>query len=235
MAPNQLRFVTTLAGKSNIGIAQGGKAVTDRGSTKHSPRVDEVMRRETESLVRGSPVEARADESRMMEPGGEGEPRPDARLSVDDIELRSMLAVSVRPGAFPADRARLLTVAREENAEEWVVTWLETLPESVEFPTVEAVWEALGGRRERRDAPLTEPERTAGPPARATTARSSVTTNERTPAPESSAEQPSGSSIEPEPGPGRSPIDLVVRLASVGVRFTVGAAAEVVRIARRLL
>src|SRR5438045_5661112 len=94
----------------------------------------------------------------MMEPGGEGEPQPDARLSVDEIELRSLLAVSLRPGAFPADRDRLVRVAREENAEDWVVTWLQTLPEAVEFRTVGAVWEALGGRRESRDALLNEPE-----------------------------------------------------------------------------
>src|SRR5256886_3538131 len=59
---------------------------------RHSPRVDEELRRETESMVRGAPVDARAEEWRMMEPGGDGEPQPDPYHSVDDAELRSLLA-----------------------------------------------------------------------------------------------------------------------------------------------
>jgi hypothetical protein len=39
----------------------------ERRSDKHSPRVDEVMRDEVESVTRGAPVEARAQESRLKE------------------------------------------------------------------------------------------------------------------------------------------------------------------------
>ena len=207
--------------------------MTDRGSTRHSPRVDEELRRETESLVRGAPVEARAEQWRMMEPGAEDDPQPDAYLSVDDVELRSLLAVSVRPGAFPADRARLLTVAREENAEDRVVTWLQTLPESVEFPTVEAVWEALGGRYERRDAPLTEPEPGPEPQERTTAAPRSATADEGTPAGEPSAREPREQTAKPASGPSQSPVDRVVRLASGGIRLAVRAGADMMRSVRR--
>jgi hypothetical protein len=49
----------------------------ERGSHKHSPRVDEEMERETRSLTQGAPVEARSDESRMEEPAGDEEPAPE--------------------------------------------------------------------------------------------------------------------------------------------------------------
>src|SRR5215211_1294805 len=46
----------------------------ERQSNLHSPRVDEEMQHEVESLTRGSPVEARIEESRLMEDAGDGEP-----------------------------------------------------------------------------------------------------------------------------------------------------------------
>lgn len=49
----------------------------DRGSDKHSPRVDDEMDRETSSMTQGSPIEARADEARMKEPAGDDEPTPE--------------------------------------------------------------------------------------------------------------------------------------------------------------
>lgn len=124
--------------------------MTERGSTQHSPRVDEELHKETESLLRGSPVEARAEEWRRMEPPADNEPLPDAHVSVDDVELRSLLAISLRPSAFPGDRARLLAVAEEEHAEDRILEWLGSLPATQTFPNVESVWEALGGTHEER-------------------------------------------------------------------------------------
>jgi hypothetical protein len=51
-----------------------------RGSDKHGPQLDDEMDRETESITRGSPVEARAEESREKEGPGEGEPVPQSRV-----------------------------------------------------------------------------------------------------------------------------------------------------------
>jgi hypothetical protein len=39
-----------------------------RGSDKHAPRVDDEMERETRSMTQGSPIESRAEESRLKEP-----------------------------------------------------------------------------------------------------------------------------------------------------------------------
>ena len=139
--------------------------MTERGSTQHSPRVDEELHKETASLLRGSPVEARAEEWRLMEPPADGEPLPDARVSVDDVELRSLLAVSLRPSAFPGDRARLLEVAEEEHAEARILEWLGSLPETQTFVNVETVWEALGGAHEQRAHTVRVPSAKA-PPAR---------------------------------------------------------------------
>jgi hypothetical protein len=48
----------------------------ERGSDKHTPRLDDEMDGETESLTRGSPIESRSDESRMKEPPGDDDPMP---------------------------------------------------------------------------------------------------------------------------------------------------------------
>jgi hypothetical protein len=46
----------------------------ERGSDKHTPRLDDEMDRETRSMTQGSPIEARADEGRMKEPPADDEP-----------------------------------------------------------------------------------------------------------------------------------------------------------------
>jgi hypothetical protein len=139
--------------------------VPERGSTQHSARVDEELHKETESLLRGSPVEARAEDWRRMEPPADGEPFPDAHVTVDDVELRSLLAISLRPSAFPGDRARLLAVAEEEHAEDRILEWLGSLPARQTFPNVEAVWESLGGAKEQRDNPMPEASSQPAPAA----------------------------------------------------------------------
>jgi hypothetical protein len=214
--------------------------MTERGSTRHSARVDEELEGEVESLVRGAPVEARAEEWRQMEPAAEGEPNPDGMTAVDDLELRSLLAVSLRPSAFPGDRARLLEVAAEEHAEDRVLEWLASLPEAREFDTVQSVWEALGGGHETRDAPditRAEPVETASPPietperVETTTAAESPPMFEPTappgPAPTAPAERPD------EPANGPSSVGRVVGIAFAAVSVAVGVTIEAVRFIRR--
>lgn len=111
------------------------------------------MERETQSLVRGAPTESRADEARQKEPPGDGEPAPDTHVTSDAIELRSHLAVSLRPSAFPGDRERLVAVAEEEFADDAAMAMLRALPPDREFRNVEDVWVALGGETERRVTP----------------------------------------------------------------------------------
>lgn len=139
--------------------------MTERGSNHHSPRIDDELGRETESLTRGAPVESRAEDWRRQEGPADGEPMPDARIAsapdddaaanaapdLDEVEARSLLATSLRPSAFPANRDALLAVAEEQHAEPQVMAWLRALPGDDEFATVQDVWQAIGGAPERRD------------------------------------------------------------------------------------
>ncbi len=136
--------------------------MAERRSTQHSPRIDDVLEKETESITRGSPSEARSEEWHQMEPAADDEPVPDARiagdpfpeddtLDLDEIEDRSLLAISLRPSAFPGTRSKLLEIAEQQYAEPRVMSWLQRLDPYVTFQNVEDVWEALGGRHEERE------------------------------------------------------------------------------------
>jgi len=135
----------------------------ERGSDKHSPRIDDGLAHDTRSLVQGAPTEARADEGRLQEGPGDDEPTPDALLTGDlhpeqasdslldhdEAEARSRLAASLRPSIWPADREQLLACAEELNAPPDVLERLRQLPDGT-FSHTEAVWEAVGGRVELR-------------------------------------------------------------------------------------
>jgi Protein of unknown function (DUF2795) len=133
----------------------------ERSSDKHAPRVDEELKHELRSIVQGSPLESRADESREQEGPADGEPTPDAlltggqpsatpdTLTHDEIEARAELARHLQPSVFPADRAALIASARQLGASDDLVEQLQALPDGT-FDHVEAVWEALGGRVEYR-------------------------------------------------------------------------------------
>ena len=132
----------------------------ERGSDKHSPRVDEEMDRETRSLQQGAPVESRVEEHREQEGPGDGQPTPDARLSggrataasldLDDAETRADIARFLTPSAFPADRDALLTDAEANNAPAEVVERLQALPAGRAYENVQDIWAALGGTVEHR-------------------------------------------------------------------------------------
>jgi hypothetical protein len=132
----------------------------ERGSDKHSPRVDEELDRETRSLQQGSPVESRVEEFREQEGPGDGQPTPDARLAggrataasldLDDAEARADIARFLTPSAFPADREALLADARGNQAPEAVLERLQALPGGRRYENVQDVWGALGGTVEHR-------------------------------------------------------------------------------------
>jgi hypothetical protein len=50
----------------------------ERKSNLHGPRLDDELAHEVASLTHGAPVEARAEESRLMEDAGDGEPASQA-------------------------------------------------------------------------------------------------------------------------------------------------------------
>jgi Protein of unknown function (DUF2795) len=132
----------------------------ERGSDKHSPRVDEQLEHETQSLRQGSPVESRVEEHREQEGPGDDQPTPDARLAggrataasldLDDAETRADIARFLDPGAFPADREALLANAEGNQAPDEVLERLQALPGGRAYENVQDVWATLGGTVEHR-------------------------------------------------------------------------------------
>ncbi len=133
----------------------------ERSSNKHGSRLDDELKHELRSIVQGSPVESRANESREQEGPADGEPTPDAlitgdretatpdALTHDEVEDRAELARHLQPSVFPADREALMESARRFGASAELVDRLASLPDGT-FDHMEAVWEALGGRVEYR-------------------------------------------------------------------------------------
>jgi hypothetical protein len=119
--------------------------VTETSNTKHSARVDDVLAAEIE-----------ADEDLELPVEAPTTPLP-GPLTEAERQRRSELAIALRPGAFPADRGRLLQVAHSEHATEPILELLEALPIDTRFDTVQDVWEAAGGHRESRDLPAAVP------------------------------------------------------------------------------
>jgi hypothetical protein len=132
----------------------------ERGSDKHSPRVDEELDHETRSLQQGAPVESRVEEHREQEGPGEDQPTPDARLTggrataasldLDDAETRADIARFLTPSTFPADRDRLLADAEGNQAPATVLERLQALPTGRTYENIQDVWSALGGTVEHR-------------------------------------------------------------------------------------
>lgn len=119
------------------------------------PRVERVQEQER---LAGDPLAGVVDvdgEGR----GGAADRAGDARspegaaheLTPDEVESRALLAARLEQGIFPADRDALVDSARRNDAPGELVGRLSSLPDGT-YETVEAVWEALGGRTETRDA-----------------------------------------------------------------------------------
>ena len=125
--------------------------MTQRRSDKHNPRIDGELGRETAPVTHGAPVAGRAREDLRQEDPGEIyaadaglEPGVPPGMSPDDVLIRSELARSLRPGAFPADRDQLVEVARSEQASQGLIAALRQLPGGRTYRVVEEVAEALG-------------------------------------------------------------------------------------------
>lgn len=130
-----------------------------RGSDKHSPRVDEQLKHETAPLTHGSGVESHSREEYQQEPPAEGEhvpnaaSRPDVQMpdglgiDPDDADARAELASYLAGAAFPGRTEELVRSAQDANAPQAVLDQLRGLPDS-QFANVQAVWVALGGEPE---------------------------------------------------------------------------------------
>jgi Protein of unknown function (DUF2795) len=131
----------------------------ERGSDKHSPRVDDQLEREVEGTVRGT-AGSRVEEWREAEPAGEDQPdvtlvpegdygtgAPQGMTS-EEVEQRSRLGRYIGRSALPGDRAALRRSAEDLEAPDDVLAQLDRLPPDREFQTVSEVWAALGHANE---------------------------------------------------------------------------------------
>jgi hypothetical protein len=125
-----------------------------RGSDKHSARMDDALEAEVSGLVR-SGHDNRADWN-SPEPSGEDQPDvdlvPDGTLAggvpegmtEQDVQARSELATYLGR-LWPATREELVRVATDNEAPEAVVSQLHTLPMGQQFANLQEVWSALSG------------------------------------------------------------------------------------------
>jgi hypothetical protein len=127
----------------------------DRGSSKHSPRVDDQMSQEVRGTVQGV-AGARAEEWKMAEPSGEDQPQaslmPEEEYGPGEPngvgspqgEAFSRFGTYFGRSAFPGDREALERSARELLAPDDVLDALGTLPRGTTYQNVAEVWHALG-------------------------------------------------------------------------------------------
>ncbi len=126
----------------------------DRESNKHSPRVDDALAHDLDSLLHGSPEESRAQEGRLQEdpevgPGRRFEdPIPGVDLTEAEVQGRAELSRHLAGAHFPAERDALVAAAEGDHAPDEVIRALGELPADDEYETVQAVWKALGGNVE---------------------------------------------------------------------------------------
>jgi hypothetical protein len=134
-----------------------------RETTKHGPRLDDALERETRPLEQGAPIEPRVEEWKEQESPGDTDRDVDSRtappgsLGGDDVEGRRELSRHLRASAFPADRGALLAEAESQNAPEPVLVALRRLPASVTYGTVHEVWAGLTGATDVREDAAHDP------------------------------------------------------------------------------
>jgi hypothetical protein len=128
----------------------------ERGSDKHSPRLDEAMGAEVRGMMTAG-RETRGEEWKSAEPSGEDQPEvdrvPDGTLAggvpdgmtEEDVALRSEIAASLGKECWPCDAEALLVKAAEMNAPERVLNTLRTLPAGREYANLQEVWAELSG------------------------------------------------------------------------------------------
>lgn len=126
----------------------------ERGSNKHSARMDEAMSAEVNALVR-SGHDNRA-EWKSPEPSGEDQPDIDrvpggtlaggvpAGMTEQDVEGRSELA-SHLGRSWPTTSEQLLLVATGNEAPDRVLEALRGLPPGRIYANLQQVWSAVSG------------------------------------------------------------------------------------------
>ena len=126
----------------------------ERGSDKHSARMDDALDAEVSGLVR-SGHDSRADWN-SPEPSGEDQPDvdlvPNGTLSggvpegmtEHDVERRSELA-SYLGRVWPATSEQILAVATENDAPDAILNPLRGLPPGQSFENLQELWAQISG------------------------------------------------------------------------------------------
>lgn len=131
-----------------------------RGSDKHSARMDDALDAEVAGMV-ASGHDTHAEEWKSAEPSGEDQ--PDVQLSGDgslhggvpegmteaEVEERSRLAAYLGREVWPATGEQLLEVARTRDAPDVVTDRLAQLPAGRVFTNLQEAWTELGGHSEQ--------------------------------------------------------------------------------------
>jgi len=131
----------------------------ERGSDKHSARLDDEMAHEVRGIIQGG-KDTHAEEFKQPEPSGEDQPDvdlvPDGTLhggvpegmTDADVSRRTQLATYLHRSAFPMVREMVIDEAQRNEAPDDVVADLRRLPAGREFVNVGDVFATLGGAEE---------------------------------------------------------------------------------------
>ena len=126
----------------------------ERGSDKHSARMDDALAHDVDGLMR-SGHDSREDWN-SPEPSGEDQPDVDLvpngtlhggvpdGMTEEDVERRSELA-GYLGRLWPATREELIRVATDNEAPDAVIQPLHGLPMGQQFANLQEVWSALSG------------------------------------------------------------------------------------------
>jgi hypothetical protein len=126
----------------------------ERGSDKHSARMDDALGHEVEGLIRTG-HDSREDWN-SPEPSGEDQPDvdrvPDGTMhggvpdgmDEDDVEARSELATYLGR-LWPATREELIRVATDNEAPDRILSQLHRLPVGQQFANLQEAWSTLSG------------------------------------------------------------------------------------------
>lgn len=127
-----------------------------RGSDKHSARMDDALDAEVSGLVSAG-HDTHVEEWKSAEPSGEDQPEVDLSAGGDlhggvpdgmtesDVEERSRLAAYLGKEVWPATGEQLLEVARGRDAPDLVLDRLGQLPPGRVFDNLQDAWVQLGG------------------------------------------------------------------------------------------
>jgi hypothetical protein len=126
----------------------------ERGSDKHSARMDDALEAEVSGLIRAG-HDSRADWN-SPEPSGEDQPDVDLvpngtlaggvpdGMTEADVERRSELAQYLGR-VWPATSEQVLFVAVENDAPEDILTTLRHLPPGQSFANLQELWATISG------------------------------------------------------------------------------------------